>query len=371
MNMKQINTLITETPAVEGEAPRALVLNRPTAPRFPIEAMPNLLKEVIHAIQATTQAPLALCSQSVLAAASLVAQAYINVEVLGGGIKPCILFCITIAESGERKTTVDNLALKAIKTHEEWLRLQYNLEFKNYTLEKETYDAQKKSILGDKRTKQYDKQQAMNQLGMAPQAPKQPFMVCEEPTIEALCKLFLIAQPALGIFTDEGGLFVGGYAMKDDNNLATITGLSKFWDGETVKRIRAGEGNSTIAGKRLAMHLMMQPMVAHTLFKNAMNRNQGFLARVLMMQPESTMGERLYKAPPPEAKTTIDTFNQYVLSILQTQPPKNMNHEDELDPHLLCLTPQAKVALIAYHDAVEVELGEAGHYMNFRDLGRN
>ncbi|MCX5920772.1 MAG: DUF3987 domain-containing protein, partial [Candidatus Melainabacteria bacterium] len=144
MNMKQINTLITETPAVEGEAPRALVLNRPTAPRFPIEAMPNLLKEVIHAIQATTQAPLALCSQSVLAAASLVAQAYINVEVLGGGIKPCSLFCITIAESGERKTTVDNLALKAIKTHEEWLRLQYNLEFKNYNLEKEIYDAQKK-----------------------------------------------------------------------------------------------------------------------------------------------------------------------------------------------------------------------------------
>lgn len=178
--------------------------------------------------------------------------------------------------------------------------------------------------------------------------------------MEALCKLFLIAQPALGIFTDEGGLFVGGHAMKDDNHLATITGLSKFWDGETVKRIRAGEGNSTIAGKRLAMHLMMQPMVAHTLFKNELNRGQGFLARVLIMQPESTMGERLYADAPPEAKTTIDDYHHYVLTILQTQPPKNMNHEDELEPRLLCLTPQAKTALIAYHDAVEVELGEAG-----------
>lgn len=193
--------------------------------------------------------------------------------------------------------------------------------------------------------------------------------MCEEPTMEALCKLFLIAQPALGIFTDEGGLFVGGHAMKDDNHLATITGLSKFWDGETVKRIRAGEGNSTIAGKRLAMHLMMQPMVAHTLFKNELNRNQGFLARVLIMQPESTMGERLYKAPPPEAKATIDAYHAYVLSILQTQPPKNMNHEDELEPRLLCLTPQAKMALIAYHDAVEVELGEAGQLHELSGFG--
>jgi hypothetical protein len=101
-------------------------------------------------------------------------------------------------------------------------------------------------------------------------------------------------------------------------------------------------------------------MVAHTLFKNELNRGQGFLARVLMMQPESTMGERLYKAPPPEAKTTIDAYHNYVLTILQTQPPKNMNHEDELEPQLLRLTQQAKTALIAYHDAVEVELGEAG-----------
>jgi hypothetical protein len=37
-------------------------------------------------------------------------------------------------------------------------------------------------------------------------------------------------------------------------------------------------------------------MVAHTLFKNELNRGQGFLARVLIMEPESTMGERLYKA---------------------------------------------------------------------------
>lgn len=93
--------------------------------------------------------------------------------------------------------------------------------------------------------------------------------------------------------------------MKDDNNLATITGLSKFWDGETVKRIRAGEANSTIAGKRLAMHLMMQPMVAHTLFKNELNRGQGFLARVLMMEPESTMGSGCIKPHPLRLKLRL------------------------------------------------------------------
>ncbi len=57
----------------------------------------------------------------------------------------------------------------------------------------------------------------------------------------------------------------GGHSMKDDNQTGTITGLSKCWDGDAYQRIRAGGGNSIIAGKRLDLHLMMQPIVSESL----------------------------------------------------------------------------------------------------------
>ena len=80
--------------------------------------------------------------------------------------------------------------------------------------------------------------------------------------VEGLCKLLAVGLPSVGIFSAEGGQFVGGHGMADDAKLRTASGLSALWDGEPIKRIRAMDGCTVLPGRRVAMHLMVQPDVA-------------------------------------------------------------------------------------------------------------
>ena len=43
----------------------------------------------------------------------------------------------------------------------------------------------------------------------APLPPLKPILTTEEPTYEGLVKLLLVGQPSMGLFSDEGGRFLG------------------------------------------------------------------------------------------------------------------------------------------------------------------
>jgi hypothetical protein len=58
---------------------------------------------------------------------------------------------------------------------------------------------------------------------------------------------------ALGLFSDEGGQFVGGYGMLAENKLKTVACLSSLWDGKPIVHQRAIDGTVIHYGKRLAL----------------------------------------------------------------------------------------------------------------------
>ncbi len=86
-----------------------------------------------------------------------------------------------------------------------------------------------------------------------------------EPTFEGLTRLYAEGMPSLGIFADEGGQFIGGHGMNSDNRLKTLAALNDLWQGNPIRRTRAGEGAYTLFGRRLAIHLMVQPEAAQGL----------------------------------------------------------------------------------------------------------
>jgi hypothetical protein len=96
-----------DTKPLVTEEPTPLIHKVPPGEPFPVEAM-GPLKAATEAIQDKTQAPAAIGAQSLLAVASLACQAFANVQSLGG-IKPISLFSLTIAKSGERKSSCDAL----------------------------------------------------------------------------------------------------------------------------------------------------------------------------------------------------------------------------------------------------------------------
>ena len=80
---------------------------------FPMDALPAVLGDYGRVIQRCTQAPDAIVGNSMLAAASLAVQPYANVMLPYGASVPASLYLVTVAESGERKSAVDRLALHA------------------------------------------------------------------------------------------------------------------------------------------------------------------------------------------------------------------------------------------------------------------
>ena len=110
-----------------GEDPLPLTRSMPSAGAFPVAALGPVMAAAASAFQAKTQAPMDICANAVLAVAGLASQAHADVELPTGEVKPLSLFLVTIAPSGERKTSTDNLALVPVRERETSLRQEHEL----------------------------------------------------------------------------------------------------------------------------------------------------------------------------------------------------------------------------------------------------
>src|SRR5215469_17849719 len=101
-----VRAIIDNAVDARAETPRPLMRELPPADPFPIDALGDVLAPAARAIQDRVRAPLAICGQSVLAAANLATQAHVNVVLpIGSGQpKPVSGYFMTVALSGERKS---------------------------------------------------------------------------------------------------------------------------------------------------------------------------------------------------------------------------------------------------------------------------
>jgi len=322
---------------------------------FPISELGELLGNAALAIHDKIQAPLAICGQSVLAAATLVVQSHRDVMLPIGQKRPIGDYWLSIAGSGERKTSADNEAIAPIEQREAELKAQYDIDYIAWKNKQDAWDKQRDNILKD--NKNYKTQEsraaALDAMGLAPAAPLMPMLICSEPTFEGLCRLYMYGLPSVGVFSSEGGQFIGGHGMSEDNKLKTSTAISGLWDGKPIKRVRAGDGSITLPGKRLSMHLMVQPGVAATMLSDAMLLDQGLLSRFLITAPDTTAGTRFHKQAKPESAIHLQQYHQHLLNILRLPLPLAAGKNNELEPPTISLTPKAAKAFYGFADHVE------------------
>ncbi|NCA72744.1 MAG: DUF3987 domain-containing protein, partial [Sphingobacteriia bacterium] len=266
--------------------PEPLRAPLPPAEPYPVDALGDVLGAAVWALHETVKAPVALCAQSVLAAASFAAQAHFDAAMPWGEIKPLSLAMLTVGESGERKSGVDDLVLGAAKAQERAEMAAYTDAMMDYEAElnqwKRAAEAANKRASGkDKGTKD-DFRKASEEVGAPPQPPILPLRFVSDPTVEGLYKLLAISQPSVALFSDEGGLLIGGHALNSDNALKTLARWCKLWDGSPYDRVRGGDGSGVLYGRRMALHQLAQPDVMTTLLSDRMANGQGFLARCLV-----------------------------------------------------------------------------------------
>jgi Protein of unknown function (DUF3987) len=109
-----------------------------------------------------------------------------------------------------------------------------------------------------------------------------------------LTRFLARSQPSIGVFTAEGGQFIGSHSMAKEQRLRTATAYSQAWDGQAIKRIRASEDTLILIGRRVSAHIMAQPDVAALLLGDQLLVAQGLLSRILLSAPASLTGTRLW-----------------------------------------------------------------------------
>ena len=353
---------------LNSEGPQPLIRETPKGEPYPVDAL-GPFKQVVMAVQDKTQAPVAIAAQSALAVASLAVQALADVQNLVSS-SPCSLYCLTIAQSGERKSSCDSFLMQAVRDHEAEEAIKYRASIAYHETELKMWEAKRNALLRvstGKNAIDADKARAdLLTMSAQPEPPLAPNRTATDPTFEGLVKLFAIGHPSLGIFTDEAGGFIGGYGMNGDNMLKTCAGLSSLWDGAPINRTRAGDGAITLRGRRLASHLMVQPIAAALLLADPVANSQGFLARFLMCEPESAIGTRTRRGHDPISDVVIDAFSKKLGSILKAKPSVREGTKNELNPRRLVLSAEAMYLLQQYYEDTELAQAADGSLANVR-----
>ncbi|MDV7145633.1 YfjI family protein [Tropicimonas sp. TH_r6] len=341
------------------EGPRLLVREVPTGEEYPIDAL-GPLRSAVVAIQGMTLAPVAIPAASALSIAALAVQGLVDVETLNG-TKPTSLYVLTIAKSGERKSSCDAPLMEALRLFER----QQAKAWRNdnaaagdaHALWKGKRD---KILLEDKNGDKNDAKVDLAALGKEPVAPPSPERTVSEPTFEGLTRKYIEGMPALGIFSDEGGQFLGGHAMSKDNRQKSLAAFNDLWQGNAIRRTRAGDGSVTLFARRLSMHLMVQPAVARAFMTDPLTTDTGFLPRFLICEPASTIGTRLQKHVRTDS-ASLDEFSARLRDILDTPLPMDPEAR-ELEPRLLRLSRDARALLAEYSDRVEEAQAQEGAF---------
>lgn len=362
--------LAAQRPHVEIPAPDApLPLFPPLAPAvsYPVDAL-GALSRAAAAIERKVQVPSAIAAQSVLSVAALAVQAHADVMLPYGQQRPLSLYCASVIGSGDRKSSADNEASWPVTSHEKTLRESYREDLKAWRVDHAAWSAEKKKIEADRKLDKSSRHDALAELGEEPAKPLAPFLTTGDLTLEGLTKNWTCAHPALGVFTAEGGTFTGGHGMSDDNRLRTAAALSEVWDGKPIKRIRALDGVSILPGRRLSLHVMIQPDASAGFLANPVLRDQGLLSRVLVAAPESIAGTRFYREPDPYDEAAIKAYGARILSILEAPAPMADGAENELAPRALPMSAGAVDLWKQFFDHIEMQSGDGGDLAPIRDF---
>ena len=302
-----------------------------TPDAFPFHALGPVLGSAARAIANDVQAPDSLAGGSVLAAASLAVQPLANVMLPHGQRCPLSVFVLTGAGSGDRKSAVDSVACKEV---EEVRRNQARAHAKAMAL----YDAE----MGEKKPKD-----------PTPAKPAPQSITTGNATIEGICKL-LKFQSSLGVFSAEGGEMLGGHSLRDDKRSSGLAFYLKGWSGESLDSLRGGDGLTVLLGRRIAMHVLVQPVLLRELLCDPLAQGQGLLARCLIAQPETLAGHRLFQHTNPEENPAVIAYNERIGALLRTSPELWPEGDGfELKPRDLYMGDDARALWIAFYNEIE------------------
>lgn len=337
----------------------------------PIWGLPALIGKAVNEVQKSAQAPLELVIASALGAISLACQDRIRVKGLAESSSPCSLFLLTIAESGDRKSTVDRMFTKPIIEYEEEKEIEYQKFLLIHNSKMESWNVVHKKLLGDIRksdatgnTHEELNNKLHNHNLAKPLHPKRRKLIYNNATPESIVFGMYKNSSSAGIISDEAGGILNGQAMDD------LGMLNQMWDGSTLTVDRKTSESFSLKDGRLTISLMTQENSLRKFIERRDNvaRGIGFLARCLVAKPDSMQGQRFISNDNKEFFESFDELDNFKLRIKRILNENIFGnfHEHEKSV-ILNLSTDARASLVNFYNKVENNLNSGQAYFSIKD----
>jgi Protein of unknown function (DUF3987)/Primase C terminal 2 (PriCT-2) len=361
---------------------------------YPIEALPDLVRHAVEEVQLFVQAPDEMVAASAISALAIATQHLIDVRRANGLQGPTGLNFLTIADSGDRKTTLDRFFTRPIYEYERQERETGKATEADHTARMAVWEAKKKAAIaglesaamagkakddkakddkakddkakGGKTLEGYQTDLADLEKNK-PTLPRIPRIIYADATQEKLLRCLATGWPSAAIVSSEGGAVFGAHAMGRDAVMRTLGALNVLWDGGTLQVDRVSGGSFVVRGARMSINIQVQAAVLRDFMEGTkgLARGSGFLARFLIAAPETRQGTRMFQDAP-ATWPALDDFNARIAELLAA--PANTNDDGTLAPTVLDFSHEAKAAWIECHDKIEKAIGPIGEFVDVRDV---
>ncbi len=291
-------------------------LSLPAPPEFPVEAFPEVLRDISCAVSECIQAPLALICCSVLALMAVCLQGKYKVRAKPGWTEPLNLFMDVTLGPSERKSAVLNRLEAPIIEFEK----KFNLDHANAI----EASASKRSVL-EKRKRFLEDQLAKGKGSLAEldevikqsnelRVVKPLRLFSDNITMEKLCSVMSANDGRAAIMSTEPGILdIMDGAYSDTVNIDVML---KAYSGDPIRVERIGRAEERVDNPTLTVLLMSQPSALDSLMSNRKFKARGLTSRILYGMPLPMAGRRRYQTQdvPPKVDQAYKKLIQNLLT---------------------------------------------------------
>lgn len=338
------------------------------SPLFPVWNFPPIIRDAVNELQANSQAPLPLVASSVLAAVSLACQWHVNVRRMDGREGPCSLIFITIANSGERKSSVDRQSLHEFYKYDTEQRAVFENKVKDYKAALRIWEVEcgalrrkleKMTVKGE--STEEVKMKLVELATLEPSKPQLRKILYSDVTPEALIFSMYENSSSVGVVSDEAGSIFTSNLVND------LGMINKLWDGSPLTVDRRTSESFTIEKGCATISWMSQeqPFRDFLARKGDEARGSGFFARGLFSFPVSTQGTR-FRESATLSWEHFPRFNARVAELLKLQELGEIAG-DKPGEMVLHLSPEAQADTIEVYNHVESHTRPGGFFCEATD----
>lgn len=263
---------------------------------FPALNRLPLISKAVDEAENNIKAPKAIIFNAALTALAVALQGLVDVRKPSGQCVPTSLMLLAVANSGERKSTAENVFIGPIREFQSSRKAAQKYSQAKWQAEYEIWELKKKTL-----QKKFEKKIALELSGddeskallsheeLRPKRPVDLKFIYEDATSEALFYGLYNSSPTAGLISSEGGGILGGRAFND------LSKQNAIWSGDSITVDRKTADSFDLVGARLTVSIMAQESAVRDYLERCGEkaRGSGLWARFLVCHPQTTQGSRL------------------------------------------------------------------------------